>query len=318
MRKFKVSNQVIVGVLFILALAIFIWGFNFLKGQEVLRTQKLVYARYNKVNGLIASNPIYINGLQVGQIRSVYFDKNYSGSIIVELLIQNKFPIPKNSTAEIYSTDLLGSKAIQILLGDSHDHISNGDTLASNIERGLFDEFSIQVLPLKEKAEALMTSLDSMVYIFQSILNDTVQDNIRSSFGSVSNTLKSLEKTSKDISEVVNTEKHHFSNIVQNVESLTSTFKNNEEKISNIIDNLDKISDTVANSNLSGSLTDVRKSLKDLSHILNTVNKGEGTLGQLVDNDSLYIEMQKSLESLKLLIEDIKKNPKKYLKFSVF
>lgn len=318
MKKFKYSSQILVGILFLGALVLFIWGFNFLKGQEVLRSRKLVYASYPKVNGLIASNPIYLNGLQIGQVRSIYFNPDHSGNIIVELLLQNNFPIPRNSIAEIYPTSLLGSKAIQIKIGNSAQLLENGDTMVSNLDKGLFDEVSTQIIPLKNKAESLISSMDSTLLVFQSIMDLNTQANIKASFGSVRQTLGNLETTSADLSKIINHEKSNIQNIISDVASLTNTLKENEANISNTINNLSAISDTIAHANLSKSLANVNQALNDFSGILNDVHQGKGSLGQLVENDSLYLELQHSVTNMKLLLEDIKKNPKRYVKFSLF
>ncbi|MFA8450520.1 MAG: MlaD family protein [Bacteroidales bacterium] len=318
MKKFKFSNQLIVGLLFIGALLILIWGFNFLKGQEVLKDRKLVYVTYPKVNGLITSNPVYLNGLQIGQVRSLYFDSNHSGSIVVELLLKDKFPIPRNSKAEIYSTDLLGSKAVKIVLGDSQGLIHNGDTLSSSLQKDLFEEVSTQILPLKNKAEGLIVSLDSMLNVFRSVMNQKTQEDIRQSFRSIRYTLGNLQNSSEDLAEVLSKEKTNISNIISDVSSFTGTLKKNQNNIDTTFINLRAISDTLSQANLSKSLNNVNKALDDFSDILNNVQEGKGSLGKLVTNDSLYNELKLSAENLKLLLDDIKKNPKRYVKFSIF
>ncbi|RLD72297.1 MAG: MCE family protein, partial [Bacteroidetes bacterium] len=126
----KRYKPIIIGASFILAIAIFIWGFNFLKGTGLFNKETIYYASYERVNGLIKANPVVVNGLRVGQVKSVYFNPDMSGSIMVSMMLSTDLPIPSNSVARIFSSDLMGSKAVELVLGDSKIPIAKGDTLA--------------------------------------------------------------------------------------------------------------------------------------------------------------------------------------------
>ena len=115
----KYRKEIITGLVFIAALALFIWGFSFLKGFNLFKEQRVLYAKYDRVSGLSKANPVSINGLKVGQVSDIYFEPNFSGKIIVEITIETLLPIPKNSVALIYSSDLMGSKAIDLKLGNN-------------------------------------------------------------------------------------------------------------------------------------------------------------------------------------------------------
>ena len=160
----KYTKEVVVGLLFILALALFFWGYNFLKGINVFNKEKDIFGVYYKVDGLMKSNPVSINGLKIGHVKNLWFDENFSGEIVVQMTINTEFPIPDNSVARIYSSDLMGSKAIEIVLGDSDDPLNAGDTLLTSIEAGIKEEVNKQVQPLKRKAENLIISIDFYGY----------------------------------------------------------------------------------------------------------------------------------------------------------
>src|SRR5674476_685098 len=157
---FKPSREIKIGVALIVTLAAFYWGVNFLKGVNIFSSARKIYAIYPRVGGLMRTNPVSINGLNVGKVSMIAFTNDTSKYLVVEMSITHNVPIPKNSVAEIYSSDLLGSKAVEIKLGNSKEFIKNGDTLRSNAKASLEDEVSKQVLPLKAKAEALMGSFD--------------------------------------------------------------------------------------------------------------------------------------------------------------
>ena len=147
----KFSREIKVGFVFVVAIAVMIWGLMYLKGLEIFKNKRIFYAQYDYVNGLVAANPVSIKGLKVGQVRKLYFSKKDPGKIVVELVIENDYPIPKNSVAKIVSTGLIGSKEIEISLGDSKLVLKSGDTLQALTEATLGEEVNRQILPLKKK-----------------------------------------------------------------------------------------------------------------------------------------------------------------------
>ena len=185
----KYKREISIGLVFIVALALFIWGFNYLKGFNLFKEQRVLYAVYDQVSGLTKANPVSINGLKVGQVSDIYFEPGYSGKIIVELTIETQLPIPKNSVALIYSSDLMGSKAIDLKLGSDTALAINGDTLLNQVEASLKEAVNQQIQPLKAKAEELIVSIDSVVTVIKQIFNEQARDNLTSSLASVQATL---------------------------------------------------------------------------------------------------------------------------------
>jgi len=281
----KISRELIVGIIFIITIGLFIWGFNFLKGSDIFQKQREFYVEYDAVNGLTKSNPIVINGLKVGQVKDLYFAPNNSGNIIVILVISNDFPIPKNSIARIYSSDLMGSKAIDLQIGSSKILAQSGDTLGAKVEASLKEEVNAQVQPLKTKAEDLMGSIDSVVTVIQAIFNENARENLENSFESIKNTLFSLQNTTYNIDTLVITEKTRLSSIINNVDDITRNLKENNKNISNILANFSTLSDTLAKSEIPKTFLAANKAVSKLSEILEKINSGEGTLGLLLHND---------------------------------
>jgi len=186
-------KQILIGVSFILAIALFIWGYNFLKGKDIFNKQRkdifnkqtIYYAKYHEVSGLEISNPVSINGVRIGQVSRMYFAPDMSGDVIVELTINTDFPIPDNTIARIFSSDLMGSKSVDFKLGNSTDQAKDGDTLATSIEAGIMEEVNAQVQPIKAKAESLLASIDTLVVAFQSIFNESARKNLSESFDNI-------------------------------------------------------------------------------------------------------------------------------------
>jgi len=314
----KRYKQILIGVSFIFAILLFIWGYNFLKGKNLLEKQIVYYSVYEDVSGLTVSNPVYINGVRVGQVSRVYLKPDLSGEVMVMMTLNEKFPIPENTVARIFSADLMGSKAIDLMLGDTPTLAHSGDTLQSATEASLKEAVSAQVKPIKVKAERLLSSIDSLVVAIHTVFTESAVDNLKQSFNDIRKTFGHLESASANIDTLVISEADKISSILDNVDSLTFMLKENRQSIANMITNLEQFSDTLASSDISSTIDHANKSLAQLQMILTQINEGKGTLGMLMYNDTLYIEINKSAEELNKLLKDIRENPKRYVKFSLF
>lgn len=316
---FKIKREVKIAAIFIVTLSLFYWGFNFLKGKNLLRKERTFYAIYSQVNGLSDANPVLVNGFKVGQVKNISFLPDGSGRIIVEFIVTNNdVHIPGNSIANLFSSDILGSRAIEIKLGNSSVAAKDGDTLNTLVQTSLGEEVSLQMQPIKQKFENVMLSIDSVLVIIRAVFNEETRQNLTLSFESIKFTLANLEHTTFNIDTLVTTQKSKLSSIIGNVESITANIRKNNDKISNIINNFSNISDTIAKANIAQTLENTNKTLQDFSGIVGKINRGEGSLGMLVNNDSLYNNLQGTSEQLNQLVEDIKLNPQRYLNFSVF
>jgi len=305
-------------LIFIIALALFIWGFSFLKGFNLFKEQRIVYAVYEQVSGLDRANPVSINGLKVGQVSDIYFEPGFSGNIIVEITMETQIPIPRNSVALIYSSDLMGSKAIDLKLGDDSLFIRNGDTLYTRVEASLKEAVNQQIAPLKLKAEELIMSIDSVVTVIKAIFNEKAKENLSNSIASIEQTFANLESASYNLDTLVAAQKTKLSQIMSNLESITTTISKNEENIDNILANFSTLSDSLAKAEIPRTFAKIDRVMGDVALIVEKINKGEGSLGMLINDEELYKDLQESAEQLHLLMEDIRINPKRYVRFSLF
>jgi phospholipid/cholesterol/gamma-HCH transport system substrate-binding protein len=313
----KFTREFKVGLIFLAAIALFIWGFNFLKGTNLFSKTRYFYAVYNKVDGLEKSNKVLVNGLRIGQVQDMDFIEG-SSKIIVEMYIKSDIEIPANSVAKIFATDLLGSKAVEIVMGDSPIYAGDGDTLISSLESSLKDQLTDEVEPLKRKAIVLINSIDSVMAVIQSIFNENTRQNLASTIENIRNTLRNAESVSANIDTILNNEKSRVGAILSNLESISRNLDGNNEKINNIITNFETLSDSLASSDLSKTVREAGVAINNLKEISDKINRGEGTIGQLFTNDTLYYNLEKSTSSLDKLLEDIRLNPKRYVKLSLF
>jgi phospholipid/cholesterol/gamma-HCH transport system substrate-binding protein len=212
----------------------------------------------------------------------------------------------------------MGSKAIEIVLGNSTVIAVAGDTLLTSIEAGLKEEVNRQVQPIKKKAEDLLATIDSVVTVISEIFNENARKNLSQSFESIKNTLEAIQSASYEIDTLVTVERNRLADILTNIESITKNLDKNKDNINNIISNFSAISDTLAKAEIPKTFNNANIALKNIADIADKINKGEGTIGMLIHNDSLYYQLEKSASDLNKLLEDIRKNPRKYVRFSLF
>jgi phospholipid/cholesterol/gamma-HCH transport system substrate-binding protein len=308
----KIQNETKVGILAAFSIALLIIGYNFLKGNAIFSDETVLYARYTRVDGLAVSKPVLINGFQIGRVDELKLQPD--GFIVAKLNISGDYEIPTNSIARLESTDLLGSKAIIMELGNAKVFAQDGDTLKANVEKNLMEA----VQPVQKKAELIIDKMDSILTSVNAIMNPQFQDNVNKSFSSIASTLSSLEATSKKVDKLVGTEGSRISAIMANIESISNNLKNNNQKINSILDNIHTMSDKVAAANFKQTLDNANQAIAELQGVVKKVNSGEGSLGLLVNDRQMYDNLNNASKNLDNLIIDLKENPKRYVHFSVF
>lgn len=316
----KITKEFKIGIVVTSAIGLFIWGFNFLKGRDLFSHKYELYAVYPKIDGLIEANPLLINGFKVGQINKISLFKQSNGeyAVLVKFLLHEDVNIPKHSVAKAVSSDLLGSKAVEIIYSKETEFVKSGDTLYAENEEGLKTAVSKQLSPLQHKAEGLISSIDSVMTVVQFVLNDRTRDNLNKSFESIKKAIESLEKTAYKLDDLVASEKSKISGILTKLNNLATMLDNDKEKINNIITNFSNLSDSLSKSELKSAITNADKTLKELGITMAQINSGKGTIGKLLKNDSLYNHLNESSADLDKLLIDLKSNPNRYVHFSIF
>lgn len=316
----KISKELKIGVVVVLAIAAFVWGISFLKGTNLFSSKYYLYAVYPKIEGLIPSSPLMVSGLKVGQVKSIdLIQKDGQPKVLVTFILTEDINIPKGSKAKAFSSDIMGTKAVEIIFSDSIEgYIKSGDTLISDSEANLQQSVNAQIAPLKAKTEALIGSIDSAVTVVTTILNPRTRDNLEKSFESVRKAIITLEQTAYKLDDLVGSEKAKISSILTHLNGITANLDKNGQRIDNIIANFNNISDTLAKAQLAEAINNTNKSMKELNTLLAGINAGQGTLGKLTKNDTLYYNLNKSVIDLDKLLKDLRYNPDRYIHFSVF
>jgi phospholipid/cholesterol/gamma-HCH transport system substrate-binding protein len=315
----KFSKELKVGLLVIAAIGLFYYGFNFLKGKNVFGEQTYVYAVYNHVDGLLEANPLLVNGFKVGQVSKISIRPD--NKIIVTFMLVEEIKIPKGAVARIFSSDLLGTKAVQVIVPDSmivSGFIANGDTLRSENELDLKSAVNKEILPLKLKAENLISSIDSVMTVVTQVLNANVRQSLILTFENLKNTIVSLNHTAYNLDTLVGTQKPRIASILDKIHSIAGNLEKNNDRISNILLNFNNISDSLAKANIKQAIENANLALTEANVLLTQINSGQGTLGKLVKSDSLYNQLAHAANDLDKLFKDLRINPERYVHLSIF
>jgi phospholipid/cholesterol/gamma-HCH transport system substrate-binding protein len=307
----KISNEVKVGVTALITIVVFVWLFTFLKGKDFLKSTAIYYTVYDKVGGLAESSPVEINGYKVGVVRSLDFIDPLSGRLLVVFSVKKGFKLPKNTVAEIVPVSLLGGMKVQFVYGKGPGTYSDGDTIPGRLAESLIDKIDTEITPVKEKLTNLIVVLDSVIKSVDEIMNPEFKKNF-------SGTLAHLNSTTASLDKALGSKEEELASTIDNINKFTKMLSDNSGKMNKTFSNLETISDTLAASDLYGSVANLKKSLEKTSLLVDNLNKGKGSAGQFLTNDSLYTNLSGSLESLNLLLKDMKANPKRYVHFSLF
>ncbi len=312
----KISKYTKLGFLVLATLTILIWGVNYLKGIDLLKQSNRYYVVYDKIDGLLKSSSVTINGYQVGQVTEIEFLGDYSGRLFVTLSLEGDFKIAKGSTAKIVSSDIMGTKSIKLEIVHSAEYYQPNDTLPGATESDLKEQVSMQVLPLKRKAEELISSLDSAMTVVTYVFNQKTRENLSESFENINRTVANIESASSELDKIMSSGK--INSIVTNLDSISNTINQNSGDITNIIKNLSALSDSMSKLDISPVFAEISSSVAGINKIIQKLNTTDSSAGLLINDPVLYQNLNNLAGSLDLLMKDVRNNPKRYVHFSAF
>lgn len=313
----KIKREVKLALTAIVAVFILIWGINFLRGLSIFERRNVFYGVYERVDGLKVSSGVVYRGYQVGQVMDISFTGRNLDKVLVKFSVQNKLTLPANTLAMIQNDGLMGTKIISLIPGDAGELAHSGDTLPTSSERGLMEEVSMQLAPLKQRAEQMLGSLDSVLIIVQGLFNEGTKQNLSNSFNSIDKTLKHLQGASGNLDTLMQTEATRVGEIIHNINSITYNLKSYNGEIGTILSNLSTITDSIRKADLKQTIGVFEAALTDLNAIINKMNQGEGSLGALLTDEDLYYNLSMTGENLNRLLVDLRNNPKRYLRLSL-
>ena len=301
----KFRKEVKVGVLAVIGILMSVFSYNYLKGFNLFEKNRSFKIIYEKVDGLSISNPVTLNGFKIGNVKKINFNPDNTKELIVDIIIENDVSFPKTSYAELYETGLIGGKAIAIIPDYSNDSTValDGDYLRGSIKPGL-TELVNQILPqVQSQLEIVMKNAEIVLKNINSLFDAETKAQLKSSIDDFSNLTNQLSETSNAISKLILENSRNISisveNIRQSSERISDVSKSlSPKKIKDITTNLDSV-------------------LSNLTNISKNLNSTSGTFGKLINDDNVYQNLDSTINELKLLIEDVRNNPNKYINFSV-
>ena len=303
----KISRELKTGIIAVVAISLFVWGFNFLKGERLFaKANRTFKTEYANVQGLNTASVVTINGVIVGKVLEITFsnEPTKKGFLEVEFSINNDFEFSKNSIAKIYSTSLMGGKSLAIVPSYEGETAMSGDLLKGEIESDIFSTASEMLNPLQAKFENVITNIDSLMVGLNDILDINSRNHLKAAIIQLNSTMTTFNSAGKKLDNI----------LASNTNSLKATL-NNAEKITN---DFSKLSENLASVNLAGTVQDLEKTLSNVNSLLSNIEKGKGTIGKLMTDDQMYINLENASKELEELLREFKEHPKRFVHFSLF
>jgi phospholipid/cholesterol/gamma-HCH transport system substrate-binding protein len=313
----KLSNEFKVGVLTIIAVTFLILGFNYLKGRSIFKTGNFLYAQFPNTKGLMPSNPVFINGFQVGNVYEIENSDPGLKNLVVTIKLKKAFNIPTNSAAYIKES-ALGSPNIQINLGNENTYLKSGDTLTTINDEGLLGALTSKIAPIGDQLKQTLHSLDSVLKNVNTILDPSAKGNLAQSIANVNKVTASLVATSASVETLLNAQNGAVAKTMNNVNSFTKNLADNNEKVTKTMANIEKTTENLSKADIDGTIATLKKSVDNLNNLLVKLDSKDGTIGLLMNDKQLYNNLTNTVRSANILMDDLKTHPKRYINVSVF
>jgi phospholipid/cholesterol/gamma-HCH transport system substrate-binding protein len=303
------SNELKVGFLALLAFLILYFGFNFLKGNDVFSTARVYYVEYDNVDGLMVSNQVMVNGIEVGKVKKVEILPEKANKILVTLRLSQDILIPDKTVAVLSDGALLGGKIIRLRL-EGKGNLAEDSFLKGETEVGV-------TALLKERAIPVIANADSLLVSFRQISNK---------FDHTGTYLNTLLKTSNEtvsningsVNGIVADNKANIAQISSNMKTLSTDLIETEKQLRPLLSKFNTVADSLNALKIGKTLKEVDATVISLKKIVQGLERGEGTAGKLIKNDSLYLGLNKTIVDLDKLLLDFRLQPKRYIGISVF
>ena len=302
----KFNKEIKIGFLAIIGIMMSVFSYNYLKGINLFEKNRKFKVTYSKVDGLSMSNPVTLNGFKIGKVHKINFNPENTRELIVDIIIENDVIFPKTSTAELYETGLIGGKAIAIIPDYKNDSTIalDGDFLKGVLKPGL-TELVNQILPqVQLQLESVMQSAEVVFENINKLFDEETKTELKSSIKEFSLLTQNLSNTSRKVSDLI---EKSAPGIELTINDLKDTSNN-----------LKSITDSVSKKDISDLTNNLNELVKNLNKVSKNLNNSNGTMGMLIQDKSIYENLEKATNELNILIEDVKLNPSRYINFSVF
>ncbi|QKG52266.1 MlaD family protein [Hymenobacter sp. BRD67] len=301
------SKEIKVGLLAVVALVALAVGFNFLRGSNLLSSDRTYYAIYPNVDGLNVGAPVILNGIKVGQVKNLELQPDKNNDIRASLEMEKGITLGDSTKAGL-SGSLLGSKTITLLLGKNSKQFHGGETLQTTTAIGIADAFQAKALPVLDTVGATLAHINGF-------LNKDAQTNIQG-------TLLSARASTEALQKLITSNQANINEITRNLAHMSAALNKSTAKLDRIANNFTQLSDSIKTAPVGPTLRNLNKTLAEAQTSLKGVSTAltdqKGSLGKLINDTTLYNNLNATAASSNALITDMKANPKRYVHFSVF
>lgn len=289
-----ITKETKIAITGIIAVVILFFGIKFLKGINMFKASNYYYVTYDNIGGLTVSSPVYADGYNIGIVRSIDYNYNLPGHVTVEIEVDKDMRIPKGSEAELV-TEMLGTVKLNLLLANNpRERLNIGDTIHGHGNNGLMGEAQ-KMIPI---VQDMLPKLDSILSSLNKLLSDPA----------ISTTLHNTEQITANLT----TTTRQINNILQNdIPEIT-------DKLNHIGDNFITISDNLSQTDYNALLQKIDYTLGNISLMTDKLNRKDNTLGLLINDSTLYNNLNNTMFNAASLLEDLKSHPKRYVHFSLF
>jgi phospholipid/cholesterol/gamma-HCH transport system substrate-binding protein len=313
----KITNETKVGALTTIAITLLIVGFNFLKGKSLFKSGNFIYAKYADTKGLMISNPVVINGLQVGSVYELQEKDKNIDTIIVAIKLNKELNIPANSIASI-STNPLTSSSIVINLGDSKQLLARNDTVPTLDSPGMLGSLTERINPVFDQVKVTLGTLDSVMRNINTIFDPYTKNNMQDVVANANKTMSYLVNSSAQLNALLNAQTGDLAKSLKNVNTFTKTLSDNNGKVDQMLGNIETATGNFAKADIDGTVNQLRGTVERLNVAVSKMDSKEGSLGLLLNDRQLYSNLERTTRSLNTLMDDIRINPKRYVSISIF
>ena len=312
----KINNETKIGLLAVVGIVLLVVGFSFLKGKNLFKKENQLFAVYENVQGLAKSNPVVINGLQIGRIESLDGGKDMK-TILVTVNLFEEVNIPANSLAVI-NPNLLGSPSLEIKLGNSGNYLKSGDTLVTTLSGGAFDEALKMINPVLYEVRNSVKSLDSVLHIVTNVFDLNTKNNIRDIVSNLNTVTASFAVSANSLQTMLDAQNGALASSLKNVDVFTANLNSNNQKLNDILENARVASGQFASINLNKTIDSLNVAVNNFKEGSGKINSKDGSLGLLLNDKELYNNLQSTSHKINILLDDIRVHPKRYVNISIF
>lgn len=301
------SKEVKIGISVVAAIAILVFGINYLKGVNIFKASNYYYVTYHNVNGLAISAPVTLNGFKIGLVRDMDYDYGHPGNVIVEISVDKDLKLPEGTKAMVES-DLLGTASVVLQLGTSPNILEVGSTLPGEVKPGMMDAVSSELMPSVSK---IFPKIDTLLTSINAVVADPA---LRIAVQRLDALTADLQRTTQNLARM----SAQLPAMTAKVSPILSDVKNITTNVDSITTDLGSLSSRLAQMQVDSLVNDLQATVSNLQDLTNQLNDPSSSVGQLMNSPELYNNINSTITSLDSLFVDIKKNPKRYINVKVF